>query len=127
MANSKILIIALPLVLLYSVSWAQNDPNVVVKKAGDRQEAVVSGSSTGPKKTLPDRSLNGYLDKRAAPVGDGILSAAKVSSAAIGKGTDLTVAALQTGTGFVLSPVFRAVDIRRKIDERQKENSKETS
>ena len=101
------------------VLLAADEPNVVVQQTGARTEAVVKaveGSSKTEEKVRKD-----ILTKGLSPFERGIYGTASASSYAVGKGADMTVETVQKSGGFVLSPLFRILDFRKRFEKNESE------
>ena len=92
-------------------SWAlifAEESKVDIQKFEGRTEAVVS-SKEKHKVNMNVR----WFEKPFVWSGNFLVETAQISSKTVGMITDKTVYAVQTGTGFLLSPIFKAIDLKR--------------
>jgi len=88
-----------------TILFAAQESKVELRKFEDRTEAVVSA----PQK--PKSSDQKGLAKGLSDTQDGIAWIAATTCAVVGKGTDITISGFQKTFGFVLSPLFKTLDV----------------
>ena len=104
---------------LYSyVLLAADEPNVVVQQTGARTEAVVKAVESDQTAVEAKKDVFG---RALLPFERGIIGTARASSYAVGKGADMTVETVQKSGSFVLSPLFRTLDFRKRFEKNESE------
>ena len=111
------IISAVSISCLYAhVLLAADEPNVVVQQTGARTEAVVKAAESDQ---TAGEAKKDVLTKALSPFERGIYGTASASSYAVGKGADMTVETVQKSGGFVLSPLFRILDFRKRFEKNE--------
>ena len=81
------------------------EPEVSIQKVEGRTEALVKSET--PEKRGEE---SGRIGKTGIWMEDNIMAVLNTSSEWLGKGADIFVEGVRTGAGFILSPVFKALD-----------------
>lgn len=99
------------IILFFGVHFglAQEAPQVQIQKFEERTEATVKSAQAEKGKKSSTKGI-----WKPFVFGEGILvGIAQISSKAVGKVMDTTVHIVQTGSGYVGTPVFQTLDAKR--------------
>lgn len=103
----RIAILFLSSFFISNFLFAAEEPNVQLHKLEDRTEAIVSAPA-GAKAPVSEGK---WLPRNLSKAENGIADFAAAGCGAVGKGTDVTITVIQKTFGFVLTPLFKALDV----------------
>ena len=87
--------------------FGAEEPKVELRKLEERTEAVVRA----PQKPKPQAPAKKGFVGAISNIDDEIAGFAALTCGLVGKGTEVVVTAVQKPAGFILSPLFKALDV----------------